>query len=126
MPFTKEPTRTTPYVNINHESGVFEIQGTSSPEHAMAFYDPVYQAIAEFSTHPSEKIEAHFRMIYFNTSSARCIFKIIKEFKDLADQGKEVVINWHFEEDDDDMEDTGRDFMDLIDMPFNFVAEEED
>ena len=66
-------------------------------------------------------IKADFKMTMFNTSSAKCIFDILKRLKAMEEQGLRIVINWHYEEDDDDMLECGEDFQDLLDAKFNFI-----
>ena len=36
------------------------------------------------------------------------------------------IINWHFEEDDEDMEEAGEDYQAIIQVPFNMVEVEEE
>jgi len=44
---------------------------------------------------------------------------LVRELKKLEDFGKEIIINWLVEEDDEDMVDTGLDFQDVVDINFN-------
>lgn len=60
-------------------------------------------------------------MEYFNTSSSKCLYDILKEIKYLSDQGKEVNVRWYYEQDDEDMMEAGEDYSDLLDLPFVFV-----
>ncbi|MEM9340875.1 MAG: DUF1987 domain-containing protein, partial [Bacteroidota bacterium] len=87
------------------------------------FYNPVFQAIRDLAKSNVLKIVVDFQLEYFNTSSARCIFLMLKELKDLAVSGKNVNINWHYEEADEDMLETGEDFEELIEMTFNYIPE---
>ncbi|SNS91661.1 protein of unknown function [Ekhidna lutea] len=119
--YIREATRTTPYACVNFQAGKIELQGRSSPENTMEFYEPFIRAITMIGKLNKEKIEADFKLMYFNTSSARCIYLIVKQLKRLEDSGKNVVINWYAEEDDEDMLETGMDFQDIVDINFNII-----
>ncbi|MBV6647296.1 MAG: DUF1987 domain-containing protein [Cyclobacteriaceae bacterium] len=115
-----EPTFNTPYVSIDYSKGILEVRGSSSPINVLAFYQPIFEAIRDFSS-SAPTISADFGMEFMNTSSTRCIFLMLKELKELATTGKEVTVNWMFEEDDHEMLEVGEDFQELVDVPFNFV-----
>ena len=85
----------------------------------------VTEAIKLVAKAPTAEVVADFSLEYFNTSSARCIFMILKEIKNLGLGGKHLTVNWHYEEGDDDMLETGEDFQELIELPFNFIEVEE-
>lgn len=97
------------------------MKGVSHPENVFVFYNPVIQAIRDFRKQPTNGIVVDFSLEYFNTSSARCIFLILKELKVLSTEGNNITINWSYEEEDEDMLETGQDFQELIEMSFNFV-----
>lgn len=124
-PFTREAKNNTPYVHIDYETGHIEMKGVSHPENVFTFYNPLYEAIKELGKTSNREIVADFALEYFNTSSARCIFMILKEIKNLGRGGKHLTVNWHYEEEDDDMLETGEDFQELIELPFNFIEIEE-
>lgn len=119
QPYITEATKTTPLTCVDYKTGRVMIKGRSSPENTMEFYDPFLEAIAVLGESDHQDIKASFKLIYFNTSSARCIYLIIKELKTLLEKGKNVRINWYAEEDDEDMIDTAEDFQDIIGIEFN-------
>ena len=43
----------------------------------------------------------------------------------IDESGKELVVNWFFEEGDDDMMEAGEDYCDLLDLEFNFIEIED-
>jgi len=60
-------------------------------------------------------------MEYFNTSSSKCIYDLLKEIKSLKEGGKDVRVRWYYEQYDEDMMEAGEDYSDLLDLPFAFV-----
>ena len=113
------PTRNTPAVLLDPNRGVFKIYGRSSPENSIQFYDPIKEVISNKIT--VDHFDVRIKMEYFNTSSSKCIYDLLKEIKALENKGKEVVVRWYYEEDDEDMLEAGEDYSDLLDLPFKFV-----
>lgn len=69
------------------------------------------------------QVDLSFR--YFNTSTSKCLFDFFKMMKGLVREGKTVIINWHYEEDDEDMLETGEDYADILSLDFRFIEVED-
>jgi SiaC family regulatory phosphoprotein len=119
-----ESTTITPFVKVSSEEGLIEIRGKSSPANSMMFYQPLNTKVKTLFSDVNAPIKVEIAFRYFNTSSSKCIFDFFKMLKQLKQEGKQVLINWHYETEDDDMRETGEDFADLLDLSFNFVEEE--
>ena len=113
------PTKNTPAVLFHPKKGIFKLFGRSSPENAIQFYEPVRKALA--GPVPAQKIDVRIKMEYFNTSSSKCIYDLLKDIKALDLKGKEVLVRWYYDEDDEDMLEAGEDYSDLLDLPFKFI-----
>jgi hypothetical protein len=120
-----EPTRTTPLINFDPEEGLLEMKGRSSPENSPQFYQRLMDNLDQFVADGSKDIIANFAFEYFNTSSSKSLFDVLKRLSKLEAKGREVIINWYYEEDDDDMMEAGEDYSDLLDLDFNFHEMEE-
>ena len=116
-----EPTRTTPLINFDPDEGILEMKGRSSPENARDFYNPVFEAMDKIASSSLEEITFNFEFEYFNTSSSKCLFRILKAANDIHQSGKTVHVNWRFDEDDEDMQESGEDLESLLDIEFNYV-----
>jgi len=116
-------TATTPYVNFDQGTGMLKIDGRSIPENVIDFYHPILRWIDEYSKSPVEKTEITLKFEYFNTSSSKRIFDIMKKLEKMAtDTGKMVIINWYYEEDDEDIFFAGNDYKALISkLEFNLI-----
>ena len=123
--FFIEPTRVTPLVNFDPDQGVLEIKGRSSPENSILFYQKIIDSLDEFAESGGDEFTANFSFEYFNTSSSKCLFDLFKKLSKISDEGKEIKINWYYEEDDEDMMEAGEDYADLLDLDFNFLEIEE-
>ena len=69
-------TEDTPEVLLDDKVGAFKISGRSLPEDAFWFYNPIVEWLVEYSKSPLDKTEFHFNLEYFNTASAKQVFKI--------------------------------------------------
>ena len=121
-----EPTRTTPLVNFDPDEGLLEVKGRSSPENSIQFYQQVLDNLDEFARSGGESMVANMAFEYFNTSSSKCLFDVFKRLNKISESGRDITINWYFEEGDDDMMEAGEDYSDLLDLDFNFYEIDED
>ena len=121
--FELKETATTPYVMLNAIDGVIKIEGRSIPENVIDFYQPIINWIENYTKNPLDKTVVEFKLEYFNTSSSKRIFDIMKKVETITNQeGKVVVINWYYEEDDEDIYFAGNDYKALVTKTeFNLV-----
>lgn len=120
-----EPTRVTPLVNFDPDEGLLEVKGRSSPENSILFYQKIIDGLDSFAENGNSGFTANFSFEYFNTSSSKCLFDLFKKLSKIEESGKEVTINWFYEEDDEDMMEAGEDYADLLELQFNFKEIEE-
>lgn len=121
-----EPTRTTPLINFDPEEGLLEMKGRSSPENSIQFYLKVMENLERFAVSGGPHLRVNIAFEYFNTSSSKCLFDVFKRICKIENSGREITINWYYEEGDEDMMEAGEDYSDLLDLDFNFFEIEED
>lgn len=106
-----EASERTPHVEFSFETGKWLMRGESYPEDAAAFYGPILQAVREFAGGSGGcGVILDLEMNYFNSSSAKALMNLFLILEKSAQQGREVVINWHYHRDDDSMQESGEDF----------------
>jgi hypothetical protein len=108
----REATERTPAVIFDFENGVFSFKGESYPEDASAFFGPLHKALDEFLESAFDNtIVFDVEFEYFNSSSAKVLMNLFQLLEDAAEnKGKNTVINWYYNEDDDTMQEFGEDF----------------
>jgi len=116
-PIKIEGSPKTPTVNFE-ASGKIEIKGRSIPENSNEFYKPLIDWLDQYLTNPAKMTNVDVQLEYFNTSSSKCILDVLKKLEAIYKAGNEVVINWHYEEDDEDMLEAGEDYQSIIKVPF--------
>lgn len=115
-------TDDTPNVILDKDNAQFEISGRSLPEDVNMFYEPILKWIDEYSEAPNEKTEFNFKLEYFNTASSKVILDILLKFEEIVEEGKDVVINWHYHEEEEDMLEAGEEYADIVDIPFEYIS----
>ncbi|MBF0611425.1 MAG: DUF1987 domain-containing protein [Magnetococcales bacterium] len=111
----------TPEIDFDFAANRFALRGESYPEDVPAFFGP---PISSLETHlkglTDGQVEFNFEMIYFNSTSAKVVMKLFDLLESVAGNGVAVVINWHFQADDDNMQELGEEFgEDLSAATFN-------
>ena len=110
-----------PGIVLDSAKNIFEITGWSYPEDAATFFDPVFTWLSEYAKEPNADTTFHFNFHYFNTASAKQIFKIISLLEAIASKSK-TTIHWHYDKDDEDMLNVGQRFSKMSTVPFQFIA----
>ncbi|MCQ2975304.1 MAG: DUF1987 domain-containing protein [Bacteroidales bacterium] len=101
----------TPSVSFNAKTGICELSGESFLEDTADFYKPLVDWLVEFTTKIKKPIAFLIKLTYFNTSTSRCILDLLNVLKDYEDEGGEVTVNWHYDENDSDMQEDIEDYM---------------
>ena len=100
----------TPEIFFDYDNHKFEISGEAYPENTDEFFRPIMVALQDYITlGASEKILFLFKLVYFNSSSARVLMKLF-ELLDEAAENRSIEVEWHYHEDDDTMEEFGEEF----------------
>ncbi len=100
-----------PSVDFNAKTGLCQLSGESFLEDTINFYNPILDWIDEYIETVQGPIAFIIKLTYFNTSTSRSILDILNILKDYQDEGGEVVVNWHFDENDVDMEEDIDDYI---------------
>jgi hypothetical protein len=96
------------------------IEGRSLPEDAFSFYKPVLEWLNGYATNPARETRFTFNLEYFNTASAKQIFKIFSIAGDIYKKHK-AVIRWHYDAGDRDMKSSGLRFSSLCQIPVELI-----
>ena len=124
-PIIIEGTSKTPAIRFDSKQGIVEIKGRSIPENSTEFYKPMVDWLEQYALNPAPKTVVDINLEYFNTSSSKCILDIFKKLEAIHKAKNEVVVNWYYEEDDEDMLEAGEDYESIIRIPFKMVEIED-
>jgi hypothetical protein len=110
------PTNDTPKVFCD-VNGEILMSGRSLPENPIKIYEPIFIWAQQYE---KETILLNFKLEYFNTSSSKQLFNLIKIFVENP-KVKDIHVKWHYEEGDYDSKETGEHFSHLFKIPFEFI-----
>ena len=114
--FFLEGTNKTPQLDFNSNEGRFLIAGRSIPENSIEFYKPLFEWLDNYVSQAKSNTILDVKLEYFNTSSSKCLVEIFRKLETLQQKNDNVLINWFYEEDDEDMQESGEDFQEIIDV----------
>jgi hypothetical protein len=117
-PLRIDKTDDSPLVILDPVDNQFELSGKSLPENAVEFYAPVLDWLADYKEKPLSSTEFNIKLIYFNTASSKMILDILLIFEEMIEEGHKVLVRWHAARADEDMQEAGREFEEMIDVPF--------
>ena len=122
-PMSIEGTPKTPTVKFDSTRGVIEITGRSNPENSREFYRPLMDLLEEYIKNPGDTTTVNIQLEHFNTSSSKCILDVFKMLEGIYKAKHEVIINWHYE--DEDILEAGEDYKSFTGIPFKMIEVEE-
>ena len=115
-----ESTKKTPNVLLD-PSGRIRIGGRSIPEDASKFYDNILNWVLDYCHTPSDSTVVDIELEYFNSGSAKFVMQILRELSELLAEGRELKVNWYYEEGDDDILERGEYYSSILDLEINFI-----
>lgn len=113
-------SRNTPEVILDPE-GVIKFTGRLIPENAEEFFLPIREWVSEYSADPSDNTTFEIFLEYLNSAGTKYLLSLMN---DLVYSGKDttkVIVNWYYEEADQDMLDKGTILSMNLNLPFNFL-----
>ncbi len=116
-----EKEQKTPFIELDPFEGVLTIEGRSIPEDPEAFYNGVYSTMLEYYKTPQKLTSYHFQFEYINSGSSKFILKFFLLIKKQYDAGNDCIVNWYYEEDDENILDLGRHYKNTFKLPFKFI-----
>jgi len=117
-----ESTEDNPRIILDRESNILEISGRSLPEDVNTFYEPMMSWIEEYAKDPLDVTVFNFKLAYFNTASSKIILDILTQFEEMIEEGHQVMVRWHYPEEDEDMLEAGEEYSEMVDVPFEMVS----
>jgi hypothetical protein len=115
-------TEDTPNVILDASENVMEISGRSLPEDVSSFYGPILTWLGEYSKNPNPKTIFNFKLVYFNTASSKLILDILMKLEEMGKKGGDVLVKWYYPEDDEDMQEAGSEYADIVEVPFEQIS----
>jgi hypothetical protein len=125
-----EPTVSSPKVILDPDKNRFEISGESRPADVATFYEEIINWMDDYSHHLVQSQESkdpvtfNLDFEYFNSSSAKYILDFCKQIGNVRSRGSEIQVRWHYDDDDMDMLEVGREMSRMAKLPFEYIAKD--
>ncbi|MDP3003521.1 MAG: SiaB family protein kinase [Bacteroidales bacterium] len=122
-----DQTSCSPKVILDPEKKIYHISGESRPPDVREFYDQILSWLDDFSLYliksdeKKDPVTFNFNFEYFNSSSGKFILDICKVLAGLRLKGVNITVNWHFEKDDIDMLEVGKEMSRIVKFPFEYI-----
>ena len=119
-----EGTEDTPNIILDPENMTFEISGRSLPEDVVTFFQPVMEWLNALESSPIDGMVFSFKLEYFNTASSKMLLDILMMLETIFENGNDVKVKWYYAEMDEDMQEAGEEYEEMVDLTFEHITYE--
>ena len=121
------PTFSTPTIKLDAETGFFLIEGRSIPEDSEFFYEPVLSWLEKYYDDSAPLTHIEIKLEYVNSGSSKYLLEFFRIVGRNYRTGHDCLVIWHYEEEDEAIQDLGEHYKTTIKIPFEFrMIKEED
>jgi hypothetical protein len=113
-------TKNSPEIVLTPD-GAIKIRGRSIHENSIDFFKPVMEWLNEYVKEPADVTCIDINLEYFNSASAKIIVNLLQKISYVQLKNKKFIINWYYEEGDEDILERGEYFSSVLKIPFNFT-----
>jgi hypothetical protein len=113
-------TQSTPQVILDPD-GVIMIKGRSMNKNAAEFYKQVESWIDVYVCNPVETTRVDIYLEYFNSINSKIFTALLRKISEVRLKDKEFIINWYYEEDDEDILDQGENISSVLNIPIHMI-----
>ena len=108
-------------VDFNAETGSLMLEGESYPENPIDFFAPLNNWIEQYIQEVNGPLTLDTTIDYLNTSSSKCMLDLLEALDNYYESGGKVTVNWYYEEDNEDMEETGEELCEDMEIPYKLI-----
>ena len=122
-----EATKFTPQVNFDVANNTLELKGESYPENLPEFAEPLFSQLEEYLAQLKTQVfMVNLDLLYFNSSSSKMLLNLFGRLEEeVAEKGKNIIVNWVYDADNDVAQEYGEEFQeDLNKLTFNLIQKE--
>ncbi len=113
-------TEITPSIRLSGASGRLAIEGKSLPENVNRFYAPVLAWLEEYREEPAASTHLLVNLDYYNSGTSAILYKALGLLQGLPG----VEVEWHYDADDEDLREAGKELCELLKIPFALIPTE--
>lgn len=114
------PTTNTPEYIFNLD-GCIIIRGRAFYNDKSEITDQIIKWIEGYLKNPAEVTYVTLAFEYLNSFSTAILVSILRNLKRVTLQSKELIVQWYYEEDDEDILERGMYIMETFEIPIEFI-----
>jgi hypothetical protein len=116
------PTKCTPAISLNPD-GIIKIRGRyiNGNKNVSELFKQTEEWIDEYIRDPADLTCVDIFLEYFNGINLNTYISILKKIESVNLKNKKYIINWYYEEGDEDILETGEYISLILHTPFNFI-----
>ena len=110
-----------PTVICDPVKGFIELKGKAITEDPFnEIFEPILLWLKEYTNNTLATTTVNIQLEYFNTSSSKYLLEVLRVLEAIhkSDEDTSVLINWFYEDDDEDMLEAGQDYEAMVKVPF--------
>jgi hypothetical protein len=115
-----ESTKNTPEITLNPE-GFISLKGRSMNVNMTEFFKQIEDWIDLYISAPAEETCFDIYLEYLDTTNLNFYITLLKKVELIKLKNKKYIINWYYEEGDEDIIEKGEDISSILNVPFNFI-----
>lgn len=108
-------------VDFNAETGVLMLEGSSYPENPVAFFERLTDWLTQYVQEIRGPLTMNITIDYLNTSSSKCLLDVLEILEEYYHSGAPATLNWYYEENDEDMQETGKEMCEDLEIPCTLI-----
>ena len=90
-------------------------------ENATEFSEQIEDWIDEYLCNPAELTSVDIYLEYFNIINFKNYYNLLRKIESLKLMDKKYIINWYYEEGDEDILEKGEYISSVLNIPFNYI-----
>ena len=123
IPIEIPATTQTPLIRIEPATGKFLMQGVCIPEDGPGFFGSIITQYTESIALLNVPGVFRFDLKYFNSSSLKGLYMLLKRIDDLSNDGKDLRVEWVMDKNDEDSAGPADMLSSMIGIPMTLVPE---
>ena len=122
-----KPNKDSPEVILNPDNNVFSIKGICHPENVTKFFEPVLDWLDGFkgelvANNETRDLKIIFLFRYFNSATYKYLITLLQKINELKGIGCKLSVEWHYEEDDEEMKESGQELFEFSGLEIPYVC----
>ncbi len=114
-------TFNTPEVELIPSDGILRIEGRSIPEDPGEFYSTIISKLEEYYQDPVNVTRLEIKLEYINSGSSKFLLEVLRVVKVNYEKGKDCIVNWYYEEDDEAIHELGLHYQNTFHIPIKLI-----